>query len=186
MAVEQIDEQVAGYRRTPDLDAGRAARGVARGLGALLTAGAWGLYVLGVTLPMVSVQRLRFWTDEPSLIELIAGVIESGDLFLAIVVMIFSIIFPVLKLGYLSLAAIAGPERAPRAALDHIGWLGKWSMMDVLLVAIAVFAAKTSGFASAISMPGLQAYAGAVIASAFAAELLKASLRKPGGQAVRR
>ena len=33
--------------------------------------------------------------------------------------------------------------------------LAKWSMVDVLLVAILIFAAKTSGIANAFTQPGL-------------------------------
>ncbi len=54
-------------------------------------------------------------------------------------------------------------------------------MMDVLLVAILVFAAKTSGLASAASQPGIWFYAGSAALAAIAAELVKrdADARKP-------
>jgi paraquat-inducible protein A len=41
--------------------------------------------------------------------------------------------------------------------------LGKWSMMDVMLVAIVIVAAKTSGMASAFTQPGLWFYAASAI-----------------------
>ena len=46
-------------------------------------------------------------------------------------------------------------EGLPRWA----GMISKWSMMDVLLVALIIFGAKTSGLASAISQPGIWCYA---------------------------
>ena len=46
-------------------------------------------------------------------------------------------------------------------------------MMDVLLVALVIFAAKTSGLANAFAQPGLWFYATSAIAGAIAAGLLK-------------
>jgi len=44
--------------------------------------------------------------------------------------------------------------------------LSKWSMMDVLLVAIVIFATKSSGLAQAFTQPGLWFYAGSSLAVA--------------------
>ncbi|MEO1747487.1 MAG: paraquat-inducible protein A, partial [Pseudomonadota bacterium] len=54
-------------------------------------------------------------------------------------------------------------------------WLAvfsKWSMLDVILVALAIFAAKTSGLAAAISQPGIWFFAASTIASSIAAGLV--------------
>ena len=72
---------------------------------------------------------------------------------------------------------------APKAELAHsplIRWAGvlsKWSMMDVLLVALVITAAKTSGLAEAIVQPGLWFYAISALCGAIAAGLLKS---RPG------
>lgn len=55
-----------------------------------------------------------------------------------------------------------------------VPFLSKWSMMDVLLVAIVIFAAKTSGLAEAFTQPGLWFYA----ASSMLAGLLHRFLRQ--------
>ena len=52
--------------------------------------------------------------------------------------------------------------------------LSRWSMMDVMLVAVVIVAAKTSGLASAFTQPGLWFYA----ASAIAAGLLQGLIAK--------
>ena len=46
-------------------------------------------------------------------------------------------------------------------------------MMDVLLVALVIFAAKTSGLANAFAQSGMWFYAGSAISGAIAAALLK-------------
>jgi paraquat-inducible protein A len=52
--------------------------------------------------------------------------------------------------------------------------LSKWSMMDVLLVALVVFAAKTSGLAAAVSQPGVWFYALSTLLVAAASAGMKA------------
>ena len=54
-----------------------------------------------------------------------------------------------------------------------LSYLAKWSMMDVLLVALVIFGAKTSGIATAIAQPGIWFYAAAAILSVVGAELLR-------------
>ncbi|MEO0329087.1 MAG: paraquat-inducible protein A, partial [Pseudomonadota bacterium] len=51
--------------------------------------------------------------------------------------------------------------------------LAKWSMLDVLLVALAIFAAKTSGLANAITQPGLWFFALSAITVALATAGIK-------------
>lgn len=61
---------------------------------------------------------------------------------------------------------------SPRMAAVVDG-LGKWSMMDVLVVALLVLTAKSSGLANAASAPGVYCFAGAVLLSMIAGMLAK-------------
>lgn len=123
---------------------------------------------LGVTLPIVRFEKLYFLSETPSLLTLLLSLWEEGDLALAGVVFAFSFVFPVLKLLITFQAAF------------REGWLpswtsvlAKWSMMDVVLVALVVMAAKTSGFATAMAQPGLWFYATSAVTGAVAAGLLR-------------
>lgn len=123
---------------------------------------------LGVTLPLVSIDRLYLFTNRPSLIEMIAGLWSSGDLALAGVIALVSVLFPALKLIMLHYAAYA--EDGFR--LPHwLHALSNWSMLDVVLVALVVFAAKTSGLASAAALPGFWLFAAAAILTSIASTL---------------
>lgn len=123
---------------------------------------------LGVSLPLVQFEKLFFFKETPSLLGVVHGLWVQGDLGLAAVVALFSLVFPVVKLFTVYEAAF-GAGRFPAWA----GALSKWSMMDVLLVAILVFAAKTSGLATAVSQPGIWLYGLSTIAAAVAAAGLK-------------
>jgi len=131
-------------------------------------------FALGIVLPIVRFEKLYFLSETPSLIDLFTGLWNDGSWLVAVLVLIFSILFPLLKLTIVFLAAIA-PETlvAHKSVLRHAGTLSKWSMMDVLLVALVIFAAKTSGLANAFTQPGLWFYATSAISGAFAAGLLK-------------
>ena len=124
----------------------------------------------GLVLPIAEFERLFVLTERPSLVAVITGLWVDGDWLLAAVVGLFSVLFPALKLAVLHSAAYA-PHRAE--LVGRVGLLSKWSMMDVLVVALAVFAAKTSGLASAAALPGLWFYAAAALLSALAAALIK-------------
>ncbi|MEQ1949870.1 paraquat-inducible protein A [Mesorhizobium yinganensis] len=128
-------------------------------------------FALGVSLPLIQVDRLFVFTDEPSLIGIVTGLWNQGDGLLAAVIGLFSLVFPALKLMLLHCAAYA-EHRSPRIP----AWfraLANWSMLDVVLVALVVFAAKTSGVAAAFTRPGLWFFAASALLTASASALVK-------------
>lgn len=135
---------------------------------ALLLPATTACFVLGLTLPLIELERLWLLTDAPSLLQIVAGLWEDGETLLAGAVALFSVAFPMVKIAALHVAVIDG---RPGRGLGFLSALGKWSMMDVMLVALVIFAAKTSGLASAITQPGLIFYGSAVLLSALSAVL---------------
>lgn len=123
---------------------------------------------LGLVLPIIRFDRLYFFSETPSLTELVAALWRGGDVGLAIIVGLFSIVFPIVKLAALAVQMLFGSAEADGAGKGTVfrramPYLSKWSMMDVMLVAIVVFAAKSSGLATAVSQPGLWFYAGSAL-----------------------
>ena len=119
---------------------------------------------LGVSLPLIRFETFFFFSETPSLVGVIAGLWTKGELGLAALIAAFSLVFPVVKMSTVYEAAF-GSGRFPAWA----GMLSKWSMMDVMLVAILIFAAKTSGLATAVSQPGMWFYAASTVLTAAAA-----------------
>lgn len=125
-------------------------------------------FALGITQPLLRVDRLLVFTDEPNLLQVVSSLAVGGDLVLAIVIGLFSIGFPALKLLLLHMAAY-GRGSIPR-------WLpaiSNWSMLDVVLVALVIFAAKTSGLADAASRAGLWFFAASSLLTALASALVR-------------
>ncbi|MFC5441900.1 paraquat-inducible protein A [Rhizobium halophytocola] len=126
------------------------------------------LFGLGITLPFVEFERLFVFSRAVSLSGLVESLWTGGDAGLAVVVGLFSIALPSVKLAILC-AEVAGLAPAAGARWHWLlAHMSRWSLMDVMLVALAIFAVKTSGLGDAITQPGLWCYA----ASALLAGLL--------------
>lgn len=124
---------------------------------------------LGLTLPFVTFERLWLFSDSPSLLRIVRDLAGGGELALALLVVLVSIVFPVAKLLLAHVVALGGAT-PPR----WLAFLSRWSMTDVLLVALVILAAKTSGLAEAASQPGVWFYAGSAIAAYAATALPRA------------
>jgi paraquat-inducible protein A len=131
----------------------------------LLIVAATTCLVLGLTLPIVRLTRFYVWTDVHSLISIVTELYNAHEFLLAVVICLFSVVFPFVKLLYLLALYSArnwNPARQGRF-LKRMGWLGKWSMLDVLVLALVIFYAKSTRLADAVSMPGIYLFAAAVV-----------------------
>lgn len=122
-------------------------------------------------MPLMNVSKLYFFEENPSLLGIIQALWRDGDQLLAVIVALFSVILPITKLGVAQMAVM---QTAPSTRTWHqsIGVLSKWSMLDVLLVALVIFGAKTSGLATAIAQPGLWFFTISAILSAVATHFI--------------
>ncbi|MET1412621.1 paraquat-inducible protein A [Roseibium sp. HPY-6] len=127
-------------------------------------------FALGLTQPLMRFEKLYFLEERPNLVEMITELWRQGDIALASIVGLFSIGFPAVKILLINIAAMTGGSSRSLALLSTVS---KWSMLDVMLVALVLFAAKTSGLAAAAILPGLWFYAAATITTAVAASLCK-------------
>ena len=126
-------------------------------------------FALGISQPLLRVDRLLLFSDEPTLVEVVSALAREGDLPLAIVIGLFSIGLPALKLALLHMAAYGRGTPLP----NWLPALSKWSMLDVVLVALVIFAAKTSGLADAASRAGLWFFAASSLLTALVSALAR-------------
>lgn len=145
----------------------------------LLILGATVCLVLGLTLPIMRLTRFYVWTDVHSLISVVRELYLSGEYVLAGIIFVFSIVFPFVKLLYL-LALYSLREVRPGHStrwLKRVSGLGKWSMLDVLVLALLIFYAKATNLADATSMPGIYLFAAAVILTMIATAIIEQDLK---------
>jgi paraquat-inducible protein A len=120
---------------------------------------------LGVSLPIIKLTKFVFFTYEHSLISTVNALIRSGQMFLGVTVLVFSIVLPVTKLLYLLLLSTL-PQRELRRLsrqLRALEWLGKWSMHDVLVLSLSIFFIKSQGVYDAKSLNGVYFFTAAVL-----------------------
>ncbi|MDX2266286.1 MAG: paraquat-inducible protein A [Hyphomicrobiales bacterium] len=137
-------------------------------------------FALGLILPIVRLDYLYVWTNTYSIIGVIEALAASGEIFLAGVLLVFSVLFPTAKIGCLMAAFMrarrgdAWPEARARKRLD---WLGKWSMLDVLILALVVFYAKVQLLSDAAALSGAYFFAASVLFTMASNPLIAASVK---------
>ena len=129
---------------------------------------------LGVTQPVIKLTKLYVWTDEHSMASVIWALYRDGEYSLSFVIMVFSILLPGLKLVYLLAGTFAAVSRAPDLLriIHQLEWLGRWSMLDVLVLALTVFYVKSTGIADGVTLPGFYFFVASVFLTMIAHSLL--------------
>lgn len=124
--------------------------------------------LLGLFLPVITLKELVFWKHTFSVLTGIVSLVTEKHYILAVIIFVFSVIFPIFKLFMLMLIwfrKMTGEER--EVYIQWLSGLGKWSMLDVFVVAITIVIAKISGFASAQPEPGIYFFGGSVLLGMF-------------------
>ena len=138
--------------------------------------------VFGISLPLIELKRLYVFSQTPSLLGMIRDLWNNGDVMLAAIVLTFSVLLPMLKLALLTRKALRlgsmeqeeqETRQTPNAGHRLANALARWSMLDVMVVALLVFAAKTSGLASVSTQPGFWCFVASVFLGALASAALK-------------
>lgn len=84
--------------------------------------------------------------EEPVTYSLLGGIrsmLTEGNVFVGCVVALFSVVFPIWKLGVYWAAAVDRGRGLPAGrAVAWVNRLGKWSMLDVFVLAVLVIAVK--------------------------------------------
>jgi paraquat-inducible protein A len=145
----------------PEVDGAVRAR-----LTAGAAAGALLLYVPAMLLPVLRMDRLGFHNESSILVGTVS-LLQHGNWFVGTVVMLFSIVLPLVKLLLLlelSTLRLLGPGAKSRVyrVLEHAG---RWSMMDVMLLAFLVMLVKLGALAEFHFGPGVIAFVACVVMS---------------------
>ena len=121
----------------------------------LLLLSSLALLLIGVFSPLIQLTQFWFFTNQTSLAMAIVQLFEHGEWLLAGIVAVFSVVFPIIKtLFTLVLVSFSNSQVTPKQ-LRFLAQLGKWSMLDVFIVALIVTAAKLGALAEAEVQYGL-------------------------------
>src|SRR6185503_2851532 len=93
---------------------------------------------VGLDLPVVTL-RSGLAHDSYSVLGGIADLARSDELLLALIVLAFSVLFPIVKLGLLAHVLFRPVAVEQRTRLVRaLERLGRWSMLDVFVIAILI------------------------------------------------
>lgn len=132
------------------------------------------MYIPSNLLPILSARELGILTEST----IIEGMIEfwqAGSYPIAIVIFSASILIPLLKMLALLIlcAAASGVPRFSARSLSKLYWiteiLGRWSMVDIFVVAILVTMVQLGNYMTITPGPAAFAFASMVILTMFAA-----------------
>jgi paraquat-inducible protein A len=136
------------------------------------------LLIVGLNLPVLTVRQL-FSSNSFSVISGVRGLINDKQILLAFIIFFFSVVFPFVKLAallYLWLFEL--PDKIRKKILYWLLVLGKWSMLDVFVVAVIVVAVKMGLVAKARPQPGIYVFGLSIFISMIASSLVNHLAKK--------
>ncbi|WP_417488623.1 paraquat-inducible protein A [Maricaulis sp.] len=121
------------------------------------------LLPLGLVSPALRTTQFGLWTGEHSILGFGRALLQDGEFVLATIVLGFSVVFPGLKLIWMWRLQFS---RAPGTGVGHLRFLemlGKWSMADVLVLALVIFSVRDNLVFAASTLPGVYIFAAATV-----------------------
>lgn len=131
----------------------------------LLLLAALASLIIGVSAPLLTLEKMYFFENTVSLFSTITELFHQKEWFLFVVIGVFSLCVPIIKIT--SLVLILNVDYAKDSFLDKtlhiIETIGKWSMLDVFVVALLLVSVKLGVLAKVDIHYGLYAFASSVL-----------------------
>jgi paraquat-inducible protein A len=135
--------------------------------------------LFALSLPLMKVEKMMFWKNEYSIISGIAGLFHENQYVLAAILFFFSLLFPIVKLIALGVLWMTKMTETHRQTVLHwLGILGKWSMLDVFVVAILIVLVKLGPLAKVQPQIGVYVFAAAIFLSLLTSLYIDSLARK--------
>lgn len=131
--------------------------------------------VAGLLLPAVAFTRFYVLGEQYSLLGAVMVLWQAGEHVLAVIIGVFSVVFPATKLILMATDTLirlrgGGPLHRIAAAMAS---LGRWSMLDVFVLALLIVAIRGSGVGDAATLPGIYLFAMSILLTMWAGERLR-------------
>ncbi|NNG06074.1 MAG: hypothetical protein HKM95_18480 [Inquilinus sp.] len=125
------------------------------------------LLAAGVVLPSLTVRTLAVLSNSVSILSGLGVLWGDDQLFLFAVLLVFSVLFPTAKLLF-ALWVWFAAEDGHAASVRRLEGLAKWSMLDVLVIALIVAALNLTVISGVFVHAGLYLFTGSVVLSKLA------------------
>jgi paraquat-inducible protein A len=127
------------------------------------------LLFTGLLAPIITLSKFVLIQNTFSVLSGVIELLKEGQLFLFLVITGFSVVLPILKLGVLY-RIVSTRDAMQNRVKKQLHWMhlyGKWSMLDVFVVAVMVVAVKLGAIADVEMRFGLYAFAASVLLTMF-------------------
>lgn len=126
---------------------------------------ALGLLLGGLFRPFTQVTKLWVFEDQVSVFRGILTLYDERELFLFGVLLVFTVIFPFVKITALLVLWLKPGLTLQQMARVHdfVAHLGKWSMLDVFVVAVLIVLIRAGGLAEIKAQDGLLLFCASVM-----------------------
>lgn len=136
------------------------------------------VHVTGLVLPVARYERLFRSERAYSVVGGVINLAQSGTYGLALLILVFSVLFPVAKLfTLLVLWYRPAPAQRRERILYWLKLLGKWSLLDVFVVVITAGVLQLGMLASAEVRPGMYVFCAGLLLSMAATFLMDRAAR---------
>lgn len=108
------------------------------------------LFMAGIFRPFTEVTKLWLFQNRVSVYDGLIVLAKSKEYFLFCILLVFTVIFPFVKILSLITLSLKGNLTGNQIVrlYGFVSHLGKWSMLDVFVIAILVLLLKSGGLAS--------------------------------------
>lgn len=139
------------------------------------------MLIIGVSQPMFTFTHFYFFDDTFSLFSGIFHLLNQGELILFVLLFSFSLLMPAIKMLMLlyTINAKTMFNKTQQRYLNRIALIGKWSMLDVFVVAIMAVTIKLSMVAQVTIHYGLIVFSIGVVASMILPHLFRPQAQAP-------
>lgn len=123
------------------------------------------VFIAGLVTPIITMTKFALLENTFSVLSGVLGLLKEGQFFLFVVIAGFSVVLPLLKMAVLY-RLLSIKQQASEHINRYLHWMhlfGKWSMLDVFVVAVLVVAVKLGAIASVQMRFGLYAFTAAVV-----------------------
>jgi paraquat-inducible protein A len=120
---------------------------------------------VGLLAPVITLKKFVLIESTFSVLGGTVELLKEGRFFLFLLIAGFSIVLPLLKIGLL-MRLLGAQDNRTEHLERYLHWMhvfGKWSMLDVFVVAVLVVSVKLGAIASVEIRYGLYAFAVAVL-----------------------
>ena len=110
---------------------------------------ALGFLLAGIFRPFTAVTKLWLFENQISVVKGLGVLWRESELFLFLILFVFTVVFPFVKIGSMLVLWLRPRLNAVQARqiFHFVAHMGKWSMLDVFVVAILVLTVKSGGLA---------------------------------------